>query len=172
MTYKEKLQKEYPEKVHDQAVGGCDGCPHTHGYCDFSNTLCGKEGRSNIYWEHHKCTKCWNQTIPGTEEKKTKRLPPEKKEWKATYVQFSDYPSHREKVIYSTKYSEQFVHFATESGVYAWNDEHHTIHAGAPVKATFCECRTYRDERGELRTMYLDAPTIHHIEFEEVEVDA
>lgn len=169
MTYREKLQKEHPEKIKGACVGGCAGCPDTYGYCKQEDTMCGKSG-SNIY-SNTKCTKCWDQEIP--EKKKIKRIPPDTKtEWKATYVQFSDYPSHREKVIYSTKYDDRFIHFATESGVYAWNGEHPSIHGGAPLKAKFCECRTYRDERGELRTMYLDAPTIHSIEFEEVEVDA
>lgn len=165
MTYKEKLKMDCPGDVSEKYTGGCYDCPHRHGYCTKAETLCA-DVDDGVHSSRTRCTKCWNQTIPGTEEKKIKRLPPEKKEWRATYAYFKD--GHKEKVCYSTSFSELFFHFATESGVYAWNDEHHTIIAGAPVKAKFCECRTYRDERGELRTMYLDAPTIHHIEFEEV----
>lgn len=165
MTYREKFKKEHPYRVDRDFIGGCSRCPHKYGYCTVGESLC--DGYDP---EEDKCHKCWDQEIPGTEKKIVKLPPDKKKEFKATYVQFSDYPSHREKVIYSTNYDDHFVYFVTESGVYAWNDEHHTPNAGAPIKANFYECRTYRDERGSLRTMYLDASTIHHIEFEEVEV--
>ena len=170
MTYKDLLKRDHPTKVNSKFDGGCSGCPHEYKYCLPEDCMCHKTKFKNFN-KNTTCTQCWLQEVPGTETKNTKRLPPDnKKEFKATYVQFSDYSSHREKVIYSTKYDDHFIHFATESGVYVWNDERDTLYSGLILKAKFCKCHTYRDELGNLRTQYLDAPDIHHIEFEEVEV--
>lgn len=167
MTYREKLQKEHPEKVSPEWCGGCYSCPNDYGYCSRTETLCGKtkQFRSN----NKKCTKCWDQKIPGTEKKKIKRIPPDtKKEWKPTDAVFKD--GHREKIFYCSGHDGHFIHFATESGVYAWNDDHISNY-GTKIKQLFSKCNTYRDERGDLRTQYFDASYIDHIEFEEVEVD-
>lgn len=55
MTYRERLAKEHPE------LGGRKlatvGCPHYYGYCNRSETVCGREG-------HHDCSRCWYQEMP------------------------------------------------------------------------------------------------------------
>ena len=62
MTYREKLKIEHPELVDEDYIGGCFGCPGEYwkGAPNFS-TQCKKLGE---------CSKCWDQTIPGTEEEK------------------------------------------------------------------------------------------------------
>lgn len=69
MTYREKLQQEYPECVSDIYAGGCKGCPKTYGY--------GPEGGSNgetcIAWQKSAeahidlCRQCWDREIPEEE---------------------------------------------------------------------------------------------------------
>lgn len=55
MTYRERLAKEHPE------LGGRKltmvGCPHYYGYCNQSETVCGREG-------HRDCSRCWYQEMP------------------------------------------------------------------------------------------------------------
>ena len=70
MTYKEKLQKEHPEKVNESFLGGCSGCPDGYDYCLRSETLCPKM-RIGSY---ERCAECWNREIPSTEDKKTESL--------------------------------------------------------------------------------------------------
>lgn len=167
MTYRERLQKERPECIDKNAPGGCRRCPHDYGYCDPFSGLCHKVAFERGKWN---CTACWDREIPGTEKKKIKRIPPDtKKEWKATDAVFKD--GHRESIFYCSGHDGHFIHFATESGVYAWNDDHISNY-GTKINQLFSKCNTYRDERGDLRTNYLDASDIDHIEFEEVEVDA
>lgn len=55
MTFKEKLQQEYPECVGDEFYFGCEGCPSNYGYepeqlCDLN------------------CRECWNREIPERKE--------------------------------------------------------------------------------------------------------
>jgi hypothetical protein len=59
MTFREKLAKEYPDKVDEDYCGGCYGCPFSYDY----------EPAHACSSEKHKCTACWDRTIPGTEEK-------------------------------------------------------------------------------------------------------
>lgn len=68
MTYREKLQMEYPENVNPMYIGGCKGCPSGMGYGPESciNNGCVPDGV--------KCTKCWDTVIPGTEDKKYENL--------------------------------------------------------------------------------------------------
>jgi hypothetical protein len=59
MTFRERLEKDYPEKINPAFYGGCSHCPYTYGYetkpkCNFSKDTV-------------KCTNCWNRVIPGTE---------------------------------------------------------------------------------------------------------
>lgn len=62
MTFKEKLQKEHPDKVNAMCIGGCASCPHTYGY----------ERRDDSPCKTLNCRDCWNRTIPGTEEPSVK----------------------------------------------------------------------------------------------------
>ena len=63
MTFREKLQKDCPDKIDARCGGGCHGCPHAYGYEKKADRPCRNGVISNaICWE------CWNRTIPGTEE--------------------------------------------------------------------------------------------------------
>lgn len=67
MTYREKIQKEYPECVNEKFLGGCKGCPSIYGYKP-AGSGCSPLG----------CAKCWDTVIPGTEEdEKYKNLTPD-----------------------------------------------------------------------------------------------
>lgn len=57
---------EYPEKIRDDHLGGCEGCPSSYGYLKASQTLC----PDMILASNIKCRKCWDQEIPGTENEK------------------------------------------------------------------------------------------------------
>ena len=58
MTFREKLAKEHPECVNENAVGGCDGCPSDYKY-EIKQESCPYNGD---------CTKCWDREIPKTYE--------------------------------------------------------------------------------------------------------
>ena len=55
MTFKEKLQKEYPSNVGNEHIGGCWGCPKNYGYESDVPDFC------NGTFKH--CIKCWNREI-------------------------------------------------------------------------------------------------------------
>ena len=57
MTYREKLQIDYPELVDEE--GFCEDCPEDYGY--EGNSVC------NNYL--NACRECWDRIIPGTEDK-------------------------------------------------------------------------------------------------------
>ena len=61
MTFKEKLQKEHPDKIAPDLVGGCSGCPYSYGYESYDDRPC----EPRIL-----CPACWNREIPGTEPAK------------------------------------------------------------------------------------------------------
>lgn len=61
MTFREKLQKEHPEWINEDCLGGCDGCPSDYGY--------EKKGKKRCVSYEKKCRKCWDRAIPGTEVK-------------------------------------------------------------------------------------------------------
>ena len=56
MTFREKLQAEYPAYVDPRYVAGCKDCPHYYGY-EPNNPNC----------KDMSCRECWNREIPGTE---------------------------------------------------------------------------------------------------------
>ena len=66
MTFKEKLQKEYPRAVSDKFVGGCSRCPSDYKY----EKAVSFEACRTMYLT---CEKCWNREIP-TEDNTTKNL--------------------------------------------------------------------------------------------------
>lgn len=59
MTYREKLQKEHPERVDEKYVGGCACCPDFYGYRQPNRKTCD---------QYKSCKECWDSHIPGTEE--------------------------------------------------------------------------------------------------------
>lgn len=61
MTFKEKLQIDYPELVDEE--GYCEDCPEDYGYEE--NSVC------NNYL--NACRECWDREIPGTEDKEMTR---------------------------------------------------------------------------------------------------
>ena len=62
MTYREKLQKEHPEKVSDYYFGGCADCPGT---CGYGPERCGNKHCT------YKCADCWNKEYKGEKEMAT-----------------------------------------------------------------------------------------------------
>ena len=62
MTYREKLQKEHPERIDEDSLGGCYACPYEYGYEKKKEEICKVS--------EEECRKCWDRVIPGTEEKK------------------------------------------------------------------------------------------------------
>lgn len=62
MTFKEKLEKEYPGLVDDRYTGGCKGCPHGYGY---------EEEKPCKGINNEECKKCWNREMPNTLEPMT-----------------------------------------------------------------------------------------------------
>lgn len=61
MTFREKLQKEYPERVIKSYIGGCARCPSDYGY--------EKKKEEKCVMCEEECRKCWDREIPGTEDK-------------------------------------------------------------------------------------------------------
>jgi hypothetical protein len=59
MTCREKLQKDYPDKVGGDYIAGCCCCPDDYGYLD-SPDFCTRKG------DEVTCTKCWDREIPET----------------------------------------------------------------------------------------------------------
>lgn len=64
MTFKEKLAIEHPDCIDESSFGGCRFCPKFFGYEETKPDFC-RIGNAT-------CTKCWNRTIPGTENKENK----------------------------------------------------------------------------------------------------
>lgn len=60
MTYRDKLQREHPERINEDCLGGCDRCPHDYGYEKKKEEICEVSDEE--------CRKCWDRVIPGTEE--------------------------------------------------------------------------------------------------------
>lgn len=61
MTYREKLQKEHPDKIGTFYCGGCAGCPGHYGY---GPETCWNCGGGNVA----KCKKCWDTVIPDNKK--------------------------------------------------------------------------------------------------------
>lgn len=62
MTYREKLQIDYPDAINKHYTGGCRGCPYDYNYCAFN---CPANFGSI---DEETCAACWNREMP--EEKK------------------------------------------------------------------------------------------------------
>lgn len=68
MTYREFAQKEYPEWVMEEYMGGVLGCPHD--IAPDAKDLCEKGCPHN--GSEEKCTRCWDQEIPGQTSQEAK----------------------------------------------------------------------------------------------------
>lgn len=55
MTCREKLAMEHPNYIGDEYIGGCYGCPSTHGYL---------EDPEVCIINRDACAKCWDREIP------------------------------------------------------------------------------------------------------------
>lgn len=58
MTFRDKLMQEHPEKIGEDYLGGCAGCPREYGWDTFD---CGYWGNETV------CRACWDREIPGAE---------------------------------------------------------------------------------------------------------
>ena len=67
MTFKERLAKERSFCISELYFGGCVGCPCHYGYEEKLPDFC-EFAKAN----DETCTKCWNRTILGTEDKEMK----------------------------------------------------------------------------------------------------
>lgn len=56
MTFRERVQKEYPDRVDEVCAGGVVGCPYSYGYEDATDCVF-PDGKAN-------CKKCWDREIP------------------------------------------------------------------------------------------------------------
>jgi len=65
MTFKEKLRKEHPDKIDDEALGGCIACPHDYGYESYEKRPCIVDDEEGCI----SCEKCWSRDIPEEEPK-------------------------------------------------------------------------------------------------------
>lgn len=63
MTLKEKVAMEEPDKIDSTNIGGVEGCPVDYTYLPPHMNMCHSARDSSC----EKCTRCWNQEIPGTE---------------------------------------------------------------------------------------------------------
>ena len=66
MTFKEKLQKEFPSNVDEEYICGCWGCPKDYGYEPYKPDFC------NGSFKY--CTKCWNREIKEEDKMFTKDM--------------------------------------------------------------------------------------------------
>lgn len=115
MTYREKLEKEHPERLTLLAWGGCNGCPGTYDYSDDKVDNCPFNGPSPI-----NCNKCWDREIPER-KKEAEDFTKDK-----SYAEFMD--GHREEVYYYSMAADgSYLLFATRSGIYFFEDSYEEI---------------------------------------------
>ncbi len=62
MTFKQKIERDYPEKINPERLGGVEACPYNYGYESFDARPCVGKGCGEL-----RCESCWNREIPGTE---------------------------------------------------------------------------------------------------------
>ena len=63
MTFREKLELEYPDNVDSCFVGGCKNCPCDYGY---------ENGTQCRIYDDEQCHDCWNRKMPMTPEEREK----------------------------------------------------------------------------------------------------
>ena len=64
MTFRQKVEKEYPEDIGSDYLGGVSGCPYSHGYESIVDCPCQKDSKKV---NTQICYECWDREIPGTE---------------------------------------------------------------------------------------------------------
>lgn len=182
MTYREKLQKEHPERVSDgQWVGGCMGCPYDYGYCEKKDCLC-EDGVKNPFTEE-KCTKCWDQEMSKEPlSKKLEKVMDSLAKFTKTIEEFGKAlneftvkipkmvpasvifkDGHEEAITHSWYENLDFITFVTSSGVYIY-DHHSTTYYH------YYKVRTWVNSYGNVQISH-DVAFIDHIELKEAEVD-
>lgn len=67
MTCREKLAKEHPECVREDAFGGCLKCPYDYGYVKYKQCI-------EDEYETPNCTLCWDQEVGDVEATETSAL--------------------------------------------------------------------------------------------------
>lgn len=100
MTAREKVAKEYPERLSRDHFGGVKGCPHDYGYLP-ENKLCAEHEFD--YPSISNCEDCWNREIP--EETLTKN-PLARKNVK--YVTYDEMMAKQEPRILDSGNRRQF----------------------------------------------------------------
>ena len=72
MTFKEKLKKEYPDRINNLVKGGCLACPEDYGYEAYEekHEYCSNP-ENGFPWSD--CEKCWNREIPGEKTKEEEK---------------------------------------------------------------------------------------------------
>lgn len=68
MTCREKLQKNYPDMVDENYIGGCSGCPSHYEYMDDPNYC---DHGHDVIHDGVSCRKCWDREIPETDKPRT-----------------------------------------------------------------------------------------------------
>lgn len=68
MPLKECMKKKKPYMVHEEAIGGVDGCPSSQPFLHCEKGLCEQDdkGRSSTWTSL--CTYCWNQPMPAPDD--------------------------------------------------------------------------------------------------------
>lgn len=67
MTFREKLQEEFPDDIKDDYIGGCNGCPCDYAYESHGSGLCDLCHRNYTLDELKTlCTKCWDREFLET----------------------------------------------------------------------------------------------------------
>ncbi len=113
MTYKQKLQIEYPEYVDDIFWGGCRGCPSD---CGYSNEFALSTNCPHVQGVVEGCFECWNREIP--EESVERVSEEESNPIDTTAPDVVNHPSHYENarfecidVMIETQGVEAVKHF-------------------------------------------------------------
>ena len=63
MTLKECMKKKKPYMVHEEAIGGVDGCPSSQPFLHCEKGLCEQDDKGRGSTWTSLCTYCWNQPM-------------------------------------------------------------------------------------------------------------
>lgn len=66
MTFRDKLRKERPDRIREDALGGCVGCPNDYGYEPYESRPCECDDEEDCI----SCEECWSREIPGEHMRK------------------------------------------------------------------------------------------------------
>lgn len=68
MTLKECMKKKKPYMVHEEAIGGVDGCPSSQPFLHCEKGLCEQDDKGRGSTWTSLCTYCWNQPMPAPDD--------------------------------------------------------------------------------------------------------